>query len=446
MPRILLTGATGLLGQNLVLELLRQDGGNRLCVLGRDRPGLPIAARIARIVTGDVLCLPGDLDQPGLGLSPDSLRALQDFAPEVVVHCAGATSFNGDESARRSVLRTNVDGLRALLACTEQLRPSRFVFVGSAYSAGRLSGLVEPDDLELGGSFANPYQHSKAQAEALVRAWSARTKIPTLVFRPATIAGRLLEEPLGATSKYDVFYGFAKALLLRKARLRRTWDGIFDEPMDMPCRVHVNLGSGLNIVPVDYCAKILRHACMADVAAGSYHLANPSLTPHGAYISAIVERLAIRGFELVSSPPSDPNDHEIWYYRTLAPLFDMYVIPPPLRFGRESVLALERDANVTCPPVGGPQLDILLDYAIGHRFGLAAPGSGLPRMYGGGVESETARVTSSTPVAPPREERVSSRPWAHTPGRHDRHERTSIQPRARFGGACGRGGSASSPW
>jgi nucleoside-diphosphate-sugar epimerase len=376
MPRILLTGATGLLGRNLLIELLRRDtgnhDGNRICVLGRDLPGLPIADRIASIVPDDVLCLPSDLDQPSLGLSPDSLRTLRGFAPEVVVHCAGATSFHGGESAQRSLLRTNVDGLRALLACTERLQPSKFIFVGSAYSAGCLSGLVGPDDLDLNGTFANPYQNSKARAEAMVRAWCARTKIPTLLFRPATIAGRLLEEPLGATSKYDVFYGFAKALLLRKARLRKTWERIFDDPMDMPCRLHVNVQSGLNIVPVDYCAKILRHACMVDVAPGSYHLANPSLTPHPAYVGAILERLAIRGFEFVSDPPGDPNDHERWYYRALAPLFDMYVTPPPLLFGRTSVLPLERSADVSCPSIGAPQLDVLLDYAVVHRFGIAA--------------------------------------------------------------------------
>jgi nucleoside-diphosphate-sugar epimerase len=401
MPRILLTGATGLLGQNLLTELLRPDTGghdrNRICVLGRDLPGLPIAARIARIVADDVLCLPSDLDQPNLGLSPDSLRILRGFAPEVVVHCAGATSFHGDESARRAVLRTNVDGLGALLACIEQLRPSRFIFVGSAYSAGRLSGSVGPDNLDLSGTFANPYQHSKAQAEAMVHVWSARTKIRTLVFRPATISGRLLEEPLGATSKFDVFYGFAKALLLRKARLRRTWARIFDDPMDMPCRLRMNVGSGLNIVPVDYCASILRHACMADVAPGSYHLANPSLTPHPAYVGAILERLAIRGFEFVGAPPGDPNDHERWYYRTLAPLFDMYVTPPPLLFDRASVLPLERSANVSCPPIGAPQLDILLDYAVGHRFGIAASARGLPTH--GGPRRSAATFDAESPTA-----------------------------------------------
>jgi hypothetical protein len=211
-----------------------------------------------------------------------------------------------------------------------------------------------------------------------VRAWSARTGIPTLVFRPATIGGRLLEEPLGATSKYDVFYGFAKALLLRKARLRKTWVRIFDDPMDMPCRLRMNVSSGLNIVPVDYCAKILQHACTAEVAPGSYHLANPCLTPHPAYVGAILERLAIRGFEFVSTPPSDPNDHERWYYRTLAPLFDIYVTPPPLLFERASVLPLEQSANVSCPPIGAPQLDVLLDYAVSHRFGIAASARSLP--------------------------------------------------------------------
>ena len=123
-PRVLVTGANGLVGQAVVRRLGRWPGADLLAT-GR-------AARFAA---------------PGLagGYAPLDVRdaaaverVFQDFAPAVVVHCAGTAQVEACEADREACWALNVDATASLAAACRRfgarlvLLSTDFVFSGAA--------------------------------------------------------------------------------------------------------------------------------------------------------------------------------------------------------------------------------------------------------------------------------------------------------------------------
>ena len=94
---ILVTGATGFLGVQLVHELLDRVPNSRLALLIRDRPGqtgqqradsfVPAAAR------DRVEVHQGDVSQPNCGLEPQAWQRLSAETTRVI-HCAATVRFD----------------------------------------------------------------------------------------------------------------------------------------------------------------------------------------------------------------------------------------------------------------------------------------------------------------------------------------------------------------
>lgn len=168
MTRWAVTGATGLLGNNLVRTLVAR--GDRVRVLARGTGRKELAGV-------DVEVIPGDLDDP------DALR--RTFAgAEVVVHAA-ANVWVGD-TGRAEMERVNVDGTRAV--CAAVPAGARLVHVSSVDGLGMRSRAhpadedVAPADHE-GGV---PYVDTKRSADRVVRTSGVEHVIvhPTFMIGP----------------------------------------------------------------------------------------------------------------------------------------------------------------------------------------------------------------------------------------------------------------------
>ena len=143
---ILVTGATGFLGMQLVRELLEQRPEVRLALLIRDRAGqsgqqradafIPVAER-ARVQV-----FSGDVSRPACGLDAGTYERLQAEATRVV-HCAATVRFDHSLEEARQI---NVEGTRNILEFASGSRQlGCFAYVGTAYVAGERSGLVRED-------------------------------------------------------------------------------------------------------------------------------------------------------------------------------------------------------------------------------------------------------------------------------------------------------------
>lgn len=176
-PRILVTGANGLIGQALVRACGAWPGVDLLAT-GR-QPALAVAGARGGYVPLDVL------DAEAVE------RLLLDFAPDVVLHAAGTALVESCEADREACWALNVEAVAALAAACER-RGARLVLPSTDFVFDGTSG---PYHEEARPAPLNAYGRTKLAAENALHAsrltdWAvART---TLVFgAPDGVAPRL---------------------------------------------------------------------------------------------------------------------------------------------------------------------------------------------------------------------------------------------------------------
>ncbi|HWF56113.1 MAG TPA: SDR family oxidoreductase [Solirubrobacteraceae bacterium] len=258
---VLLTGATGFLGMELLARYLERTDRTVLALvrapdLDRARARIDTVLELlfgrADIHPSRVVAIPADIEQDGLGLT-DSLRELVAARTSEIVHCAATVSF---VSELKDARRINVDGtsnlLRLATECANRGTLRRFVHVSTAYVAGTHDGEFGEHDLDVGQRFRNPYERTKYEAEQRVREHAAELPAVTIV-RPSIIVG---ESTTGWTPSFNVLYVPLRAFALRRLRLL---------PADPSAPV--------DVVPVDHVADAIMHLTeTSDRGLSTYHL------------------------------------------------------------------------------------------------------------------------------------------------------------------------------
>lgn len=246
---VLVTGATGLLGADLVRRWTSSGMSRRLVVLVRDRARWDAVARRLALPHDAVVALEGDVTREGLGLSRDARACLARRAT-AMVHLAADTTFSRPLDQARLV---NRDGTAHLLALAADCpRVARFALVSTAFVAGRRIGLV-PESADGASNEAigwvNAYEQSKAEAEALVRA----ARRDWVILRSSTIA---CDDSSGAVTQRNAVH----------QALRLFHDGLAAMIPGIPASV-------LDVVPTDYVAgAIARIALRHDIESATVHL------------------------------------------------------------------------------------------------------------------------------------------------------------------------------
>jgi thioester reductase-like protein len=245
---VFLTGATGLVGQYLLHDLL--GSAYPVTVLVRDSPQERADLRIAQIVAqwSDRLgrqmpaptVLGGDLRQAGLGLSAADRRWLQRHC-RTVIHAA---SLSFRTTADGEPWRTNVEGTRSLLGLCKDIGLSQLHHVSTAFVCGRQSGIIVEDNLDTSHGFHNAYEESKFQAERLLRRQARRLQVT--FHRPAVIVG---DSRTGHTASYNGLYRFLELA----ARLASPHASEGRLPLRLPLTGH----EAWNLVSVDWVSQAI---------------------------------------------------------------------------------------------------------------------------------------------------------------------------------------------
>ncbi|MFC5288696.1 thioester reductase domain-containing protein [Actinokineospora guangxiensis] len=194
--RILLTGATGFLGGHLLLDLLRHSDAHVYCLVraADEQSGL---ARLGEALTGFTLpwtselrrrvtVLPGDLQEPRLGLSDERWHALAAEVDSVVGVGAAVDFLRGYQSLRRA----NVLGTLTLaeFAATGRPKPLHHISSIAVYNEVGITAMGEDDPLAHVDRLVSGYDQTKWTAEVALRRARDHGLVVTAL-RPGGVGG-----------------------------------------------------------------------------------------------------------------------------------------------------------------------------------------------------------------------------------------------------------------
>ena len=172
--KVLVTGATGFLGRNVVRRLVEE--------------GYPVRALARRKSGTDALKIPGlDIAFGDLGDAVSIAAAVKDV--QVVVHAAAGTSGTAQDSDTATIL-----GTRNVLEACRANHVEKLVYI-SSLSVYEVAGYAENElvteeaRLERFPSHRGPYSAAKLHAENLVTGAAGRGGCRAVVLRPGTLYG-----------------------------------------------------------------------------------------------------------------------------------------------------------------------------------------------------------------------------------------------------------------
>nr|VFJ64687.1 MAG: Nucleoside-diphosphate-sugar epimerase [Candidatus Kentron sp. DK] len=388
---MLITGGTSLLGRNFLFEAFRayeQGEKVKLTLLGRSSGKQTFKQRVVSFLS----------DECPLSLRPSLTRMLEYFGNDEsvqyfeyslgenglfdaktrarimrgnfshILHIASVSDFRATSEIVTKLEQVNVKGTDQILALCKELKVKKFLYVSSAYVCGETSGEISPDYVNLEANFRNSYERTKLQAEVNVRQFCKENAIDYLIYRPSIVSGRLMEEVLGLTYKFDIFYSCAALLLYAKKVIHNdlSLDKLLDVHVEIPMRAQYSNESGLNIVPVDYVAKVMMYTILEDVYNRSIHLVNGEETPHRVYIPLIEKAVNSSGVVRVDEEPKNKTIIEKMYYRSFGKMFTPYITGKSMYFDTSNI----DNIKIECPKVDEKGFNTLMEYAKSRNFGL----------------------------------------------------------------------------
>jgi thioester reductase-like protein len=281
-PYVLLTGATGMVGAQLLARLMRRHVP--VLALVRGKGALSAESRIDAVLAqfedawnrrlGRPAILAGDMALPRLGLSRQDEHIIRESCG-TVLHCAASMSFRpATDSPDNEPYRTNVDGTATLLELCRSASIDKFHYVSTAYVCGVRSGVANENELDIGQTFANDYERSKVEAEKLLR--SSQVLSSLTVYRPSIVIDSGGRSPFaqdrtiyGAfslfralTSKFGIpengqwfrnlgFTGSERKNLVEAQWVADVIDGIFATRQLHDATYHVTDGTGTSVNEIE---------------------------------------------------------------------------------------------------------------------------------------------------------------------------------------------------
>jgi nucleoside-diphosphate-sugar epimerase len=294
------TGATGFVGSNLVLEILGQAETEVYALVRpaeesaelRLQSALRHAARAAgygygldQAISERCHAVEGDIHDENCGARASSFPR-----PDQFWHVAASLRYEDRYAAE--IHRTNVEGTRNALglARCSGVR-SHFNYVSTAYVSGSRMGVIR-EELSSGHAANNPYECSKMQAEALVH---QSQDLRTRIFRPSIVIGHSITREVA--SGFSGFYGFMRRILRLRQLLDRIQDGLASRA---GLRVIAEPATLLNLIPVDVVARQMVCISQSGSRATVFHITNPTPPPAAEVARVIFRELDLRLPILVS--------------------------------------------------------------------------------------------------------------------------------------------------
>jgi len=264
--KIILTGATGVLGSHIMYDILENFITNniegKLFLITRNKGKVSAKERINELLSSDYT--PKILFEMGLEklnhyleIIDTDLAAVQYAFSEKIkgayfIHSAGYVNLSTDEDQKEKIFNENAAITKTIFKTFSPFI-KKFIYISTAFSSGARKGIIENDfhnlDFEL--EHRNAYENAKFHSETFVIQQCKELDLPYQILRPSVIGGKMLgTENRYFIPKYMVFYLMAKFFHFTAQR-KNDQENV---------RFAICEETGLNIIPVDYVSKVIVNA------------------------------------------------------------------------------------------------------------------------------------------------------------------------------------------
>jgi thioester reductase-like protein len=261
---ILITGATGFVGQNLVHKIIKTERNTNLVLLVRgttDEEAITRMEIILMTVFKDIEIdklrkrieiVKGDVSKQNLGLTAIQYQKLTNNVTHII-HSAAMTKFDLTLAEARAI---NCTGTKNVMEFARQAlrfgKLSKVAHISTAYVSGNRPGVIYEGELDFNQRFSNTYEQSKFESEQMIRKFFK--DIPVIIFRPSIIVGH---SKTGETTSFNVLYYPLKLLYRGYLKIIPGWKDVL-----------------MDVVPIDFVCDSIYHILLKTSITGgkTYHL------------------------------------------------------------------------------------------------------------------------------------------------------------------------------
>ena len=261
--KIILTGATGVLGSHIMYDILEHYINNnidgKLYLITRNKGKVTAKERIIELLSSNYT--PKILLEKGtisllkyIEIIDTDLVQLQDTFTEKLkdsyfIHSAGYVNLSTDEDQKEKIFNENAVMTKTIFQLFSPFF-KKFIYISTAFSSGARKGLIDNDfhNLNFELEHRNAYENAKYHSEEFVIEQCKALNLPYQILRPSVIGGKMLgTENRYFIPKYMVFYLMAKFFHFTAQR----------KDQQQNVRFAISENTGLNIIPVDYVSKVI---------------------------------------------------------------------------------------------------------------------------------------------------------------------------------------------
>jgi len=329
---VILTGVTGTLGSQIVYELLQQEALKNIYLLIRNKGAISAKERFHSVLTNEAApefilhnstCL---LDKVKVLETESFLNPsayLDATESNYFIHSAGCVNLTTDSSQKDILFEENLELTKTIFQAFSSYI-TKFTYISTAFSIGDIGGLIDNDyHKNKEPKYRNFYEASKHATEKFLREQESKTGVQIQILRPSVLGGNIFKTSKYFISKYMVYYLVGRFF--------------HNNPLgkNSTMRLALNSETGLNIVPVDYVAKVIAKVFTKNIEQLNIVQSKSTNVRNG--MRRIVEAVGFNDYSFVNTLDDTfvldaKNKLEDIYYRTIGLHLNKYLTSNPYEF------------------------------------------------------------------------------------------------------------------
>lgn len=341
---VILTGTTGTLGSQVFYELLQQDNIKHIFLPVREKNGKSALQRIQNILNNDATPTFISENKDLISQKIKVLDMVAFFKPATFlskketnffIHSAGSVNLSTDES-QRDIIFSGVYEFTKDVFNAFSSYITKFTYISTAFSIGNIGGLIDNDyHTTKKPKYRNFYEEAKHTTEKYLLKKGKENNISIQILRPSVLGGNIFKNSPYFISNYMVYYLLGK--FFYKNPLANT-----------SIRLAANFKTGLNIIPVDYVAKIIANVYQKQIV--QLNIVHSKSTNIVKGMGRILKAVEFNNFTILNSSTGGAllkgkNRLESIYYKTIGLHLNQYLTSEPYEYDTsllESILPIPK--------------------------------------------------------------------------------------------------------